>query len=826
MQPDDINLSRFTQHPIYEGATPQPARSGNVPNVAGISRPGATLLPDLLAKNSAAGQQAAAAFEQAAIERNNYTVDQLRQAATQQVQIDVSAEMASRLALADGADGAFYNADGSFREDAYKKYRASVVKRLSGLDNGYIGDQAQARAAAAQSEIQSKILGQMDTQLAAQMAPRAKAATERNAKLLAAQGRHAEAAAVIAGCDYMTDAERDLAIHDLGQDAALWNAQAAVNNGDTEGYLRYISDPTIWNQLTPDTQRRLLAMQHQAQGQGGAIRETIDPATGRRSVTKEPRELPCGTPAYINALYAANNGNLTQGDAKQAFSDLLPQLVMDMVSDPNSEEQAQRVLNIVNIADSSQSEFAKKLIKNRREYLTGQGSFDFKTTWSHMPKDLLFSDSYLSQLHAWTKKSHELDEVGSRTADAKIAGEKAKARREAMAETIGRLETEAWSQYQQWQNTLDHEPSTREKADAYTNIIEGLLRKAKLQRNIRDNAFFTDILTDTAESRQKAAAAHSEEFAASVRAEDERRLEEKRKQSEARQQAETEAMFGADVDIYWICDTNRFSTSNLPDSASANIVYVSKGSPMAGQTIQVQHGKSVIDCEIREADIKGTALSTRAAWALGMVAGQDHSQIRIDDRGVAHVTRASDIPQARMGQFIYDSEARLDGNGNLAAYASEEGKEYGGLNELYDPEEVKQLDALVKAGRHAEAKQFAIRTYITKTQSVADQMAAIGLRSAPIEYSLRDIYFNMGAGGMASVIRKATGAPGGTPPFKAIADFMATHSQADLLQALFHARSRHYADIIAANPKKAKFRAGWNNRNRAVLNNALELLQF
>lgn len=60
----------------------------------------------------------------AAIERNNYTVDQLRQAATQQVQIDVSAEMAARLSLADGTEGAFYNADGSFREEAYKKCTA------------------------------------------------------------------------------------------------------------------------------------------------------------------------------------------------------------------------------------------------------------------------------------------------------------------------------------------------------------------------------------------------------------------------------------------------------------------------------------------------------------------------------------------------------------------------------------------------------------------------------------------------------------------------------------------------------------------------------
>ena len=824
MQTDDLNLSRFSQHSLYDGALPQPVHSGGAPNLAGIARPDSTMLSDLLAKNTTAQQQAATAFAEAAAERNNYTVDQLRQAATQQVQIDVSAEMASRLALSDGADKAFYNADGSFREDSYKRYRADIIKRLSGLDKGYIGDEAQARASAAQHEVQSRILGQMDTQLAAQMAPRAKAATERNSKLLAAQGRHAEAAAVIAGCDYYTPAEKQLAAHELHQDAAIWNAQVAVNNGDTAGYLSYISDPEVWNSLTPDTQRRLLSMQGAAQSRGGAVVETVDRETGQRGVRREPRELPCGTPRYITELYAVNNGDLTAGDAKQAFSDLLPQLVSDMVSDPDSEEQAQRVLNIVSIADSSQADYARRLIKNRREYLTGQGSFDFQSTWRHMPKDLLFSDAYLRQLQSWSNASHEYDENGNRTPNAKIAASKAKARREAMQQTIDNLEGSAWSMYQRWLDTQPQKPSNREMADAYTNIIEELLRKAKIERNIRDNAFFSNLNSDAAERRQRAAAEHSESFAAEVQAEDNRRLEARRLADEAQQAEQREAMFGNDVDVYWNCDTNRFNTARLPDSASANIVYVPKGSPMAGQAIQVCCGRVAVDCEIREADISGTALSTRAAWALGIVAGQDHSQIRIDDRGVAHISRASDIPQVRMGRFIYDSEARLDRNGNMQAHQSDEGLEYAGLNQKYDPQEVAHLDSLIRSGRHAEAKQYAIRCYITKTQSVADSMAAIGLRSAPLEYSMRDIYFNMGEGGLAAVVAKATGAARNTPPYQAVATYLSNHSHADLLRALYDARARHYEAIIEANPAMQKNRAGWMNRNRDVLNNALELL--
>ena len=106
---------------------------------------------------------------------------------------------------------------------------------------------------------------------------------------------------------------------------------------------------------------------------------------------------------------------------------------------------------------------------------------------------------------------------------------------------------------------------------------------------------------------------------------------------------------------------------------------------------------------------------------------------------------------------------------------------------------------------------------------MADNLAAIGLHSAPIEYSLRDIAFNMGAGGMKRVVAKATGISNASP-YQALAVYLRNHDQADLLQALYSARARHYQAIIEANPDKAKNAKGWANRNRAVLNHALELL--
>ena len=821
MDPDDLNISRFTMRPAYDGALPIVPQSPVPPGVNGMDTQ--PLLPSLMAKNAEAQRDAAAAFEEAAIERNNYTVDQLRQAATLQVQADVSAQMTSRLALPDGSDGAFYSADGSFREDTYKRFRASVLKSLSGLEKGYIGDTAQAKALANQAAIQSKIMAQMDATLAEQMAPRAKAATQRNVKLLAAQGRHAEAAAVIEGCDYLTDAEKELGVFELEQDAALWTAQAATNNGDTAAYIKLISNPAIWNNLTPENQRRILALQHQAQSNGGAIVTHIDPATGKKTVAKTPPELPCGTPRYITSLYEINGGNLSQGDAKQAFSDLLPQLVTDMVSDPNSEEQAQRVLNIVNIADSSQTDFAKRLIKRRQEYLNGSGSFDFKTTWSHMPKDIFFKDDYIAQLKGWMREAHAVNKDGTPTPAAKKAAAHARARREEMDAAISEMESRAWSLYQRWENSLDHKPTPREQAEEYTNITEQLLREAKVKRDLTRHSFFTDIQTDTSQARRNAAAAHSEEFAAAVQLEDQRRLEQMKQRDQAQAQSDAEAVFSTDVDVYSHCDTDRMSTAKLPDSTEKPILYVPKGSPMVGQLVTVHAGKAATQCEVREADVKTTALSTRATWQLGIVAGQDHSQIRFDETGAAHLTPASTIPQQLMGQYIFAAEARFDDNGNLTAHPSEEGKEYAGINQLFDPDEVEIIDQLVKDGNHAQAKRYAIKTYIRKTQHVADNLATIGLRSAPIEYSLRDIAFNMGEGGMKRVIAKATGISNASP-YQALATYLRTHDQADLLQALYAARAKQYKAIIDANPKKAKYANGWANRNRAVLNHALELL--
>lgn len=45
-----------------------------------------------------------------------------------------------------------------------------------------------------------------------------------------------------------------------------------------------------------------------------------------------------------------------------------------------------------------------------------------------------------------------------------------------------------------------------------------------------------------------------------------------------------------------------------------------------------------------------------------------------------------------MGQFIFAAEARFDKDGNLTEHPSDEGREYAGINQLYDPDEVEHLD--------------------------------------------------------------------------------------------------------------------------------------
>ena len=495
-----------------------------------------------------------------------------------------------------------------------------------------------------------------------------------------------------------------------------------------------------------------------------------------------------------------------------------------MVSDPASEEQSQRVLNIVSIADNSQVEYARRLIKNRREYLTGQGSFDFKTAWSHMPKDLLFSDTYIQTLQSWSTASHEYDSDGNRTANAKIAASKAKARRENMQQAIDNLEGQAWSMFQRWLDAQPQKPSNREMADAYTNVIEVLLRKAKIDRNIRDNEFFININSDASEKRRRAAADHSEALAAEIQAEDDRRLEEKRKWAEKHRAAQTEAMFGDDVDIYWNCDTNRFSTAQLKDSSSVNILYVPADSPLDGKSLQVCCGKAAVNCIIRTADIDYPALSTHAAWSLGIVAGQDHSQIRIDDLGVAHISPASDIPQAHLGRYIFESGVSLGQAGSSVTYEPDDGKWWTIENKKLDPAAVRHINSLVQAGKHTEAKQYFIRLFVSETQPVADAMAAIGLRSAALEYSLRDTHFHMGENGLNTVIRWATKSEVSTPPYKAMAEFLSSHTQADLLRALHDARDSYYRQFLLFAPAHKHHRASWSTRNRRVLNNSFELL--
>ena len=126
---------------------------------------------------------------------------------------------------------------------------------------------------------------------------------------------------------------------------------------------------------------------------------------------------------------------------------------------------------------------------------------------------------------------------------------------------------------------------------------------------------------------------------------------------------------------------------------------------------------------------------------------------------------ADDVPIASsfaqrtlMAQKIVDFEARRDRQGRLAIYRLPPGDgggryEVAGINERYHKEEADHLVALIRAGRHDEAEQYAVEFIATYTDP-ADRWC----RTAAIEFYLRDCMFNRGPGGAAWITQHAVGA--------------------------------------------------------------------
>lgn len=174
--------------------------------------------------------------------------------------------------------------------------------------------------------------------------------------------------------------------------------------------------------------------------------------------------------------------------------------------------------------------------------------------------------------------------------------------------------------------------------------------------------------------------------------------------------------------------------------------------------------------------------------------------------------------------YIFNSEARRDANGNVQVYdlpAGDGGGAYevAGINQRYHPEEAAALRSLVQQGKYAEAEARAKNYIANYTNNVVGLAANQGT-----EYALRDAAFNRGLGGANWIAKYAAGITPNTRMNSEARQQILAAQQSDpqgYLQRLREGAERYELDVVGLRPQ---FIRGLTNRWNDRLKNSLSLL--
>lgn len=175
------------------------------------------------------------------------------------------------------------------------------------------------------------------------------------------------------------------------------------------------------------------------------------------------------------------------------------------------------------------------------------------------------------------------------------------------------------------------------------------------------------------------------------------------------------------------------------------------------------------------------------------------------------------IASKDIGTAIIYSEARRDRNGNLMVYHLPKwdgggAYEVGGVNSRYHPKEAAELKYLVEHKHYAQAERR-LNEIIMEYTNPAGMLIQSARLSKGVEFIMRDVYFNSGAGGAGRVLRRALGLPGNATREQQLEELKKYRKNPRMLrEKLMEARKWLYDSITQARPEKRKAYAGWMNR--------------
>lgn len=747
--------------PSYSGSMPQPAQAITAPNLAGITRPAAGLAAETVAKGMQAAATQAADFTAAAIERNDYTIDTMRQMLTEEVQNNVNATMRERLQLPDGHPQALYDSNGMFREKDYADLRTKLLAPLNGLAEGYLGTDARAKANTAVSHIRRQLSGEMDATLAGQMSERAANAVKRRATALAAQGRFGEARAVVAAApSFAMDPDTQTVMQsEINSQEGAWVAQQCVNNGDISTLLAIAGNEEVMNSYDPATQARILAAIQNCNKKSGEI--TIDRKTGK--VTKTAAELPYGVPDYVYDYYQGvirSGGDFKDGRHAAAAQGVLDRYVEDVCTTPGDVDQESKARLVASYFGEPAKEYVNKKIEDLKK--ADKHPFNIENNLAAIGDEYLFSKEYLDKGKQLQTKQNSL--VAKKFGKGKITPKQEQALikisnelklyRENIKETSKRLRSEIKAEYHNWLNTAEGSKATPYQCHVkMLDIVESKQRAAAKSgatfKFVRQDPTILASINNAqqeAENRTLQAKEAAEALQKNAAATDERR-----------RQAEE-----ADTAAVLTCNTDTYNTTNLPDSTSQALLYVPKGDKRAGRQIHLKNGNTSINVDVKEADVDTPALSVNAQARLNLYRSGISARALIITGKEGTLINPTDIPPSLIDNQNTPDDGLLPESEVYGTEPPEESGEivYGLLPEDHEEGNYEEATPVSESGVEVEGqataaqREKAQQQWLAKTQTVADWLLNNDLHEPALEYLMRSTAATLRTRGTRAILTR------------------------------------------------------------------------
>lgn len=705
--------------------------------------------------------------------------------------------------LPDGVGDSWYDKHGVFKQAEFDNWQSRQLAQLTPSTGGYIRPETKQKAAQNTINTRDKLKQQLTAQLATSIPKRARARFNTTLQNCIDRGDFAAATILTTNAPESVINPEDKAalLHDLTQKDIILSAKTHAASGNPEAFLNYYTSTALPNADRPTR----LQLQ--------SILNTVQPPAPKAGISRkkdgtltyesEYPNLPYAVPDYVYDFYTQSGGQpafKASPELRMQGMKLLQRFAAESIraDDPVAIERVKQCAALMGLDEGAANSIIDPIIeayKDASEYNPSKTSAKLLTWRNYATPEQRANLINLERTLITSDNQEELDKANTSLAK--------------LADTIRQQESDAEEQaltaYSIWKQA-NPKATKGECITKYYDLIDGYTYLGdynELQPYQRE--------ISAAESAEQNLEALRASYGAQYTPEEYNLktsiLDASRKTMDA---VPTQSAYTIECSSAW--------STSLPDSNKEPIIYLPADSSETRTTIPVRSGKTTIPARVVKTDKVETAmLSNHLQMQLGILGASGYNTILFAD-GQASLTHT---PMAdTFGKEIINLEARRDAEGNITTYKLPEADgggthEIAGINNKYHPKAYARIKKLIDAGKHQEAEQAVSDYIISYTQPADDLLVAQGVNSAAAEYMLRDIYFNMGPGGMQRVLSRAF-------PSGKIDNFV---SEQDLIQRIYRARADYYSAIIRSNPEKAIFRNGWLNRNNKVLATAASLIK-